>query len=60
MTHKQQDPGKNGRSGTARGIALGAGVGIILGAGLGNPGFGLVLGAALGLVAGPSVVRMLK
>ena len=31
-------------------IALGAGVGIILGAGLGNAGVGLVLGAALGVV----------
>ncbi len=43
-----------------KGIALGAGLGIIVGAALSNPGFGLVLGAALGLILGPALVRKFK
>lgn len=36
-------------------VAIGAGVGLILGAALGDPGVGMVLGAAVGVVA-PRVV----
>lgn len=35
-----------------RSVALGAGLGMICGAALGNAGFGLVLGAAAGLAVG--------
>ncbi len=42
-----------------RGLALGAGVGLIFGAAFNNPGVGLVLGAALGS-AFPALIRGLK
>jgi hypothetical protein len=47
-------PDRNGRPrrGTRKGIVMGAGVGMIFGAALGDPGVGLVLGAGLGLVVG--------
>lgn len=48
------------RGAKSKGIALGAGLGMIFGAGLGNPAAGLVLGAALGLVLGPALVRKLS
>ena len=60
MSNNQRDT--NGIKGADRtkGVALGAGVGIIIGAALSNPEFGMVLGAALGLIAGPTLVRKFK
>ncbi|WP_158278712.1 glycine zipper domain-containing protein [Rhodohalobacter mucosus] len=40
-------------------IAIGAGLGIILGAVVGSAAFGLVLGAAVGAFAGPRIRKKL-
>lgn len=44
--------GSQGRLATNKCIAWGAGIGIIFGATVGNPGIGLVLGAGVGLMLG--------
>lgn len=43
--------------GTSSGVVLGAGIGMILGAALGNAGVGMVLGAACGLVSATAIGR---
>jgi uncharacterized membrane protein len=50
MADKERDSGNRPKLTTGRGIALGAGVGLIFGAAFGNPGVGMVLGAGAGLV----------
>ena len=40
-----------------KGVALGAGIGMIVGSVLVNPGVGMVIGAALGLIFGPALAR---
>jgi hypothetical protein len=43
---------RNGRLSMNKGIVWGAGIGMIFGAALGNPGIGLVIGAGAGLILG--------
>ena len=59
MDDQQDQRGVSGAN-RAKGVALGAGAGMIVGAALGSPGVGLVLGAALGLIVGPSLVRKME
>lgn len=50
MTQPSKDPTSRSANGAGKGVAIGAGAGMIFGAAFGNPGAGLVIGAALGLV----------
>ena len=59
MEDNQRKSTSNDRSSRGKGVALGAGAGIVFGAAFGNPGAGMVFGAALGLVFGPALVRKL-
>ena len=56
MKNQQKHNNDNSAEG-AKGVALGAGIGIIVGSVLANPGVGMVIGAALGLVLGPALAR---
>ena len=43
-----------------KGTVIGAGIGIIIGAFVANPGVGMILGAAIGSALGPLLVRIFK
>lgn len=49
MNDRENDAPRHKTSTRPRGVAIGAGIGLIFGAGFGVPGPGLVVGAALGL-----------
>ena len=54
--------GSNGWSGhtpagTMTGLTVGAGMGIVFGGAIGNPGVGMILGAGVGVVFGDALLR---
>ena len=59
MANDRREPTGSRLPAEGKGIVLGAGAGIALGAAFCNPGVGMVLGAALGLIFGPALLRRL-
>ena len=59
MPDNQRKTTNSENAARGKGVALGAGAGIVLGAAFGNPGVGMVLGAAAGLVFGAALLNKL-